>query len=116
MLEYLEQILLVLATGAAVAIIAKRIKIPYNVALVVVGLVLVLLNMLPDTPMEPSLVLLVFLPILVFQGAMSADDVSMRQAARPILALALPGVALSLLATAAIAAWEIGLPFSVALL
>ena len=116
MLEYLEQILLVLATGAAVAIIAKRIKIPYNVALVVVGLVLVLLNMLPDTPMEPSLVLLVFLPILVFQGAMSADDVSMRQAARPILVLALPGVALTLLATAAIASWEIGLPFPVALL
>lgn len=116
MLEYLEQILLVLATGSAVAIIAKRIKVPYNVALVVVGLILVLLNMLPDTPMESSLVLLVFLPILVFQGAMSADDVSMRQAARPILTLALPGVALSLLATAAIAAWEIGLPFPVALL
>jgi monovalent cation:H+ antiporter, CPA1 family len=116
MLEYLEQILLVLATGAAVAIMAKRINIPYNVALVVVGLVLVLLNILPDTPMEPSLVLLVFLPILVFQGAMSADDVSLRQAARPILALSLPGVALSLLATAAIASWEIGLPFSVALL
>jgi CPA1 family monovalent cation:H+ antiporter len=116
MLEYLEQLLLVLATGSAVAIVAKRIKIPYNVALVVVGLFLVLLNMLPDTPMEPSLVLLVFLPILIFQGALSADDVSMRQAARPILALALPGVALSLLATAAIAAWEIGLPFPVALL
>jgi CPA1 family monovalent cation:H+ antiporter len=116
MLEYLEQLLLVLATGSAVAIVAKRINIPYNVALVVVGLVLVLVNMLPDTPMEPSLVLLVFLPILIFQGALSADDVSMRQAARPILALALPGVALSLLATAAIAAWEIGLPFPVALL
>jgi CPA1 family monovalent cation:H+ antiporter len=40
----------------------------------------------------------------------------MRQAARPILALAVPGVALSLVATAAIAAWEIGLPFSIALL
>jgi CPA1 family monovalent cation:H+ antiporter len=116
MLEYLEQLLLVLATGSAVAIVAKRINIPYNVALVVVGLVLVLLNVLPDTPMQPSIVLLVFLPVLVFQGALSADDVSMRQAARPILALALPGVALSLLATAAIAAWEIGLPFPVALL
>lgn len=116
MLEYLEQLLLVLATGSAVAIVARRIKVPYNVALVVVGLFLVILNMLPDTPMEPSLVLLVFLPILVFQGAMSADDVSMRMAARPILTLALPGVALSLLATAAIASWEIGLPFPVALL
>src|SRR5690606_30223771 len=33
-----------------------------------------------------------------------------------ILALAVPGVALSLLATAAIASWEIGLPFSIGLL
>jgi CPA1 family monovalent cation:H+ antiporter len=116
MREYLEQLLLVLAVGSAVAIGAKRISVPYNVALVVVGLLLVLMNVLPETPMEPGVVLLVFLPILVFQGALSADDTSMRRAARPILALAVPGVALSLLATAAIAAWELGLPFPIALL
>ncbi len=116
MREYLEQLLLVLAVGSAVAIAAKRINVPYNVALVLVGLVLVLANVLPETPMHPGVVLLVFLPILVFQGAVSADDTSMRRAARPILALAVPGVALSLVSTAAIAAWEIGLPFSVALL
>ncbi len=116
MREYLEQLLLVLAIGSAVASIAKRIGVPYNVALVVVGLLLVLMNVLPETVMDPSLVLLVFLPILVFQGALSADDLGMRQAARPILTLAGPGVALSLLATAAIAAWEIGLPFTIALL
>lgn len=116
MREYLEQLLLVLAVGSAVAIGAKRIAVPYNVALVVVGLLLVLMNVLPETPMEPGVVLMVFLPILVFQGALSADDTSMRRAARPILALAVPGVALSLLATAAIAGWEIGLPFPIALL
>jgi CPA1 family monovalent cation:H+ antiporter len=116
MREYLEQLLLVLTVGSAVAIGAKRISVPYNVALVVVGLLLVLMNVLPETPMEPGVVLLVFLPILVFQGALSADDTSMRRAARPILALAVPGVALSLLATAAIAAWELGLPFPIALL
>ena len=116
MREYLEQLLLVLSIGSAVAIVAKRISVPYNVALVVVGLVLVLLNVLPGTPMDPGIVLLVFLPILVFQGALSADASSMRMAARPILALAVPGVAMSLVATAAIAAWEIGLPFPVALL
>jgi CPA1 family monovalent cation:H+ antiporter len=92
--EYLDQLLLVLAVGSAVAISAKRISIPYNVALVVVGLLLVLMNVLPETPMEPGVVLMVFLPILVFQGALSADAASMRQTARPILALALPGVAI----------------------
>jgi len=116
MREYLEQLLLVLAIGSAVAIVAKRIDVPYNVALVIVGLLLVLMNVLPQTVMDPGVVLMVFLPILVFQGALSADDTSMRRAARPILALAVPGVALSLFATAAIASWEIGLPFSIALL
>jgi CPA1 family monovalent cation:H+ antiporter len=116
MREHLEQLLLVLAVGSAVAIIAKRISVPYNVALVVVGLLLVVMNVLPETPMDPGFVLMVFLPILIFQGALSADDMSVRQAARPILALAAPGVVLSLVATAAVASWGIGLPFPIALL
>ena len=116
MRDYLEQLLVVLAIGTGVAMGARRISVPYNVALVLVGLLLVLMNVLPETLMDPAVVLLVFLPILVFQGALSADDTSMRQAARPILILAVPGVALSLLGTAGLAAWEIGLPFSAALL
>ncbi|HEX5108870.1 MAG TPA: sodium:proton antiporter [Vicinamibacterales bacterium] len=116
MREYLEQLLIVLAIGSGIAILAKRVNAPYNVALVVVGLLLVLMDVLPRTTMDPNVVLLLFLPILVFQGALSADDVSMKRAARPILALAVPGVAISLVATATIAAWEIGLPFAVALL
>ncbi|HWB16953.1 MAG TPA: sodium:proton antiporter [Vicinamibacterales bacterium] len=116
MREYLDQLLLVLAVGSAVAISAKRISVPYNVALVVVGLLLVLMNVLPETPMEPGVVLMVFLPILVFQGALSADAASMRQTARPILALALPGVAISLVVTAFLAEWLIHLPLPIALL
>ena len=115
MREYLEQLLFVLAVGAAVASAAKRVGVPYNVALVVVGLLLVLMNVLPETPMDPAVVLLVFLPMLVFQGALSADDVGMRAATRPILALAGPAVAVSLLTTAAVAAWGLGLPFPIAL-
>jgi CPA1 family monovalent cation:H+ antiporter len=116
MREYLEQLLVVLAIGSGVAILAKRVNAPYNVALVVVGLLLVLMDVLPRTTMDPNVVLLLFLPILVFQGALSADDVSMKRAARPILALAVPGVAITLVATATLAAWEIDLPFAVALL
>jgi CPA1 family monovalent cation:H+ antiporter len=116
MREYLEQLLIVLAIGSGIAILAKRVNAPYNVALVVVGLLLVLMDVLPRTTMDPNVVLLLFLPILVFQGALTADDVSMKRAARPILALAVPGVAISLFATATLAAWEIGLPFAVALL
>ncbi|MEO5726314.1 MAG: sodium:proton antiporter, partial [Byssovorax sp.] len=67
MRDQIEQLLLVLAAGATAAIGAKRVSIPYNVALVVVGLLLVLTDVLPKTPMEPDVVLLAFLPVLVFE-------------------------------------------------
>ena len=113
----LENFLLALAVGSAVAIGAKRIHVPYNVALVLVGLLLVLLFPVPaDAAMNPEVVLVMVLPVLVFEGALFADARSMRAAARPILALAVPGVVLSLLGTAAIATWALALPFAAALL
>lgn len=114
--ERLESILLVLAIGAAVAIAAKRASVPYNVALVVVGLLLVLLDVLPATPIDPDVVLVGILPVLVFEGALFADFDHLRREIRPIVALAVPGVAVSLLGTAAVATWELGVPFSVAAL
>ncbi len=116
MREQLESLLLALAVGSSVAIAAKRLGLPYNVALVLVGLGVVLTDILPSEPLDPALVLLVFLPMLVFEASISAHAEHLRSAARPILALALPGVAFSLLATGAIATWVLDLPFAVALL
>ena len=73
MREQLEHLLLVLAVGTAVAIGAKRVFVPYNVALVIVGLLLVFTDVLPKAPMDPEVVLLAFLPVLVFEGALFAD-------------------------------------------
>lgn len=112
----LESLLLVLAIGAAVAIAAKRVNLPYNVVLVLVGLILVFLDVMPRMPMNPEVILVVFLPLLVFEGALFADADDMRAAARPILALAVPGVLLSLMGTAAVATWALALPFAAALL
>jgi CPA1 family monovalent cation:H+ antiporter len=112
----LESLLTVLALGSAVAIGAKRTGIPYNVALVVIGLLAVFVDVLPHVSMDAELVLLVFLPVLVFEGAIFANAESLRRAARPILALALPGVALSLMGTAWVAHVAVGFPFQEALL
>jgi CPA1 family monovalent cation:H+ antiporter len=114
--EHLDTFTLVLAVGAAVAFAAKRANLPYNVALVVIGLVLVFTDVLPHAPMEPEIVLITFLPLLVFEGALSADAESLRSAIQPIVALAVPGVVVSLLATGAIATFVLGLPFDAALL
>lgn len=116
MRESLEALLLVLAVGSSVAIAAKRVGVPYNVALVFVGLALVFTDLLPTAPLDPALVLVVFLPVLVFEASITADADHLRGSARPILTLAVPGVALSLLGTGAIATYAIGLPFGVALL
>lgn len=108
--------MLVLALGASVAIVAKRADLPYNVALVVIGLLAVLVDVLPHVSMNAELVLLVFLPMLVFEAAIFANAESLRRAATPILALALPGVAMSLIGTAWVAHMAIGFPFQEALL
>src|SRR3954466_8079017 len=100
----------VFGIGAAVAIGAKRAGIPYNVALVVIGLVLVFANVLPHTPLDPDVVLVAFLPVLVFEGALFADADALRSASKPILALAIPGVAISLVTTAAVATFALDLP------
>ncbi|MBL8741927.1 MAG: cation:proton antiporter, partial [Myxococcales bacterium] len=116
MREQLESLMLALAVGAMVTIGAKRAGLPYNVVLVVVGLLAVLLDVLPSAPLDPNLVLLVFLPMLVFEAAIFADATHLASAKRPIIALSLPGVALSLLATGSIATYILDLPFTVALL
>lgn len=116
MREHLESFMLVLAVGAAVAIAAKRVGAPYNVALVVIGLLLVFADVLPYAPTDPELVLVAFLPLLVFEAALFADADSLKGARRPILALAVPGVAISLIATAGVATGILGLPFPAALL
>jgi CPA1 family monovalent cation:H+ antiporter len=114
--ERLEALALVLAVGSSVAIGAKRMGIPYNVALVVVGILLVFMDVLPKTPLDPEIVLVAFLPVLVFEAALVTDADQMRLASRPILALAVPGVAVSLFGTAAVATEALSLPFSAALL
>jgi CPA1 family monovalent cation:H+ antiporter len=116
MREELTALMVVLGVGATVAIGARRLAMPYNVPLVVVGLVLVFLKLLPPVPLDPEVVLVGFLPVLVFEGALFADLEHLRHARIPILMLALPGVFISLLATAGVATFALALPFAAALL
>ncbi|HEX7453746.1 MAG TPA: sodium:proton antiporter, partial [Polyangiaceae bacterium] len=73
MQQQLEPILFVLAVGSAVAIAAKRVGVPYNVALVLVGALLVFMHALPKTAMDAQVILVVFMPILVFEAALFTD-------------------------------------------
>ncbi len=115
MRETLETIMLILAVGSAVAIAAKRVSVPYNVALVLVGLVLALIRVLPSAQLDAEIVLVGVLPVLVFEGGLSANLDHLRESRNAILALAIPGVAISLLGTAGVAMFAIGFPLTTAL-
>lgn len=91
------QALWLLIIAAAVAMFTKYIRLPYTIALVVVGIAMGALDLLPQMLLTPELVFHIFLPILLFEAAFNIDILDLQKNARSIAMLALPGV---LLATA----------------
>lgn len=64
-----ELILILLATSVALAIIADRIHLPYPIVLVIGGIALAFGSGLPRVEIPPDLVLVIFLPPLLFSAA-----------------------------------------------
>ncbi|MDZ8051610.1 MAG: cation:proton antiporter [Aulosira sp. ZfuVER01] len=81
-------ILLLIAT--AVALITQRLKIPYVTGLVLAGLPITELWS-RRIGLDPSLVLNLFLPILIFEAAINTDISRLRSTFKPIALLAGPG-------------------------
>ncbi len=96
-----------------VAIGARRLRLPYTVSLVLMGLLIALL-----TPFEleatPDLILAIFVPPLVFEAAFHLDLKQLRQSLVPILFLAVPGVLLSTMLVGGMTAVGAGVAFGTA--
>jgi Na+:H+ antiporter len=91
-----------MVVAIVVAIAAKRARIPYNVALVVGGLLISVGNLLPGVPpLKPEVVFLVCLPALLFEGGITADLGNVRANVVPIATLATLGMVLAIGATGA---------------
>ncbi|MGD8504025.1 MAG: cation:proton antiporter, partial [Syntrophobacterales bacterium] len=111
------QALWLLIIAAAVAMFTKYIRLPYTIALVVVGIVMGLLDLLPQMLLTPELVFHIFLPILLFEAAFNIDLLDLQRNGRAIAILALPGVLLATSVTAAVSytglrLWSGALDFS----
>ncbi|MEH2314205.1 MAG: cation:proton antiporter [Nostoc sp.] len=85
-------ILLIVATG--VALLSRRLRIPYVVGLVLAGLPITELLSRP-IGLNPTLVLNLFLPILLFEAGINTDVSRLRSTFKPIALLAGPGAVLS---------------------
>ncbi|WP_368670540.1 cation:proton antiporter [Myxococcus sp. AM011] len=89
-----------MVAAIVLAIAAKRANLPYNVALVVGGLLISVGNLLPGVPpLNPEVVFLVCLPALLFEGGITADLNGIRANALPILILSTLGMVLAIGAT-----------------
>ncbi len=106
-----------MVAAIAVAIAAKRVRIPYNVALVVGGLIISMANLLPGVqPLSPEVVFLVCLPALLFEGGITADLGNVRANAVPITLLATLGMVMAIGGTGAALHWLLELSWGPALL
>ncbi|HHB90873.1 MAG TPA: Na+/H+ antiporter [Anaerolineae bacterium] len=86
-LTFVELLLLVFV----VAMVVHRIRVPYTVALVLVGLALSFQQAI-QVELTPEIILLLFLPPLVFEAALHIDYPTFRKVLTPVLLLAVFGV------------------------
>ena len=78
-----------------VAIAVRRLRIPYTVALVIVGLMITFQTSL-KFELTPELILALFVPPLVFEAAFHLNFQELRRNLPAILLLAVPGVILTM--------------------
>jgi CPA1 family monovalent cation:H+ antiporter len=109
-------ILIILLLGATgVALITRRFHIPYVTGLVLAGLAVT--DLLPRrTGLDPSLVLNLFLPILIFEAGINTDISRLRSTFKPIALLAGPGSILASGIIAILLKFSLGLSWIPALL
>lgn len=106
-------ILLLVATG--VALLSRRFRVPYVTGLVLAGLAIT--ELLPSRiGLDPSLILNLFLPILLFEAAINTDISRLRSTIKPIALLAGPGVVICCGVTAVLLKLGLGLAWIPALL
>jgi CPA1 family monovalent cation:H+ antiporter len=111
----LELILVLLVVAAALAVAAERLKIPYPILLVLGGLGLAFVPGLPAVKIDPELVLLLFLPPLLYAAAWFTSWRDFAANSRPITLLAVGLVVVTTTAVAWIAHAVIpGMSWSVA--
>jgi monovalent cation/hydrogen antiporter len=110
--ELLILVLLVALPGLSV--IARLLDVPYPILLVLGGLVLGILPGLPDPRLEPDLVLVLFLPPLLYQAAFFADLRDLRANLRGVALLSIGLVIVTAAVVAVVAHAVLDVPWAAA--
>jgi Na+/H+ antiporter len=108
-----ELILIGFVAVALLALLARKIRVPYPILLTIGGVSLALIPGLPTIRLEPDLVFNLFLPPLIYPAAVFTSWRDFRANLRPILLMAIVLVLLTMTVTAALFHYLTGLPWAV---
>ncbi|MEK6222200.1 MAG: cation:proton antiporter, partial [Chloroflexota bacterium] len=125
-LQVLQLMVFLLFLASVVASAVNRLRMPYTVGLVLVGLGLALtveqievsvinLDIIRGLIL-PELILAIFVPPLIFEAAFHIKWEELKQNLRTILTFAIPGVILTMLMVGGIIAWGTSLSIEIALI
>jgi CPA1 family monovalent cation:H+ antiporter len=95
-------VVLLFCVATATAVAVRRLRVPYTVALVIVGLTMGSFGLVTPPRLTRELLFTFFLPGLLFEAAFNLDLDALRRVWRSAVALAVPGVVVGMFATAAI--------------
>jgi Na+/H+ antiporter len=113
--EHTEVVVFGLLVGiVAFAFLANLLRVPYPITLVLGGTVIGFIPGVPSVELDPELVLLIFLPPLLYGAAFFTSLRDLRRNARAIAFLAIGLVLGTMAAVAVIAHYVIGLDWDVA--
>ena len=109
-MEHLELVVFGLLVGAAaLAVLAGAVNVPYPIILVLGGAAIGFVPGVPELTLDPDVVLLIFLPPLLYGAAFFTSLRDLRRNARPIALLSIGVVAVTMVAVAVVAHEAIGL-------
>lgn len=114
-MEHLEPVVFgLLVAVAALSVLARLLRIPYPILMVIGGLVLGFVPGVPTVALDPQVVLVLFLPPLLYIGAFFTSLRDVRRDARSITLFSVGLVFATAGVVAVIAHEMIGLPWAVA--
>ncbi len=114
--ELIPELITLLLIACAVGILTKIVKLPYTIALVIIGSIIGFLSLLPEIELTKEIVFLIILPPLLFEGALNTDLQHLKDNLKPVGLLSTLGVLFSVLVVGYIIHVTLSLPLEIALL
>lgn len=112
----IEGFVVLLVAAAVVAVVARWVRLPYTLALLLLGLGLGSFPAIGTPALSSEVILLLFLPPLLFEAAFVLDLQRLWNVRAGVLTLAVPGVLLAMAVGGALVHWILNVPWAVALL